>query len=135
MKPYILLVFFLALQCAAPLPVDTPPLNQGFDLRVGESVRVGTGQTILIRFLRVTEDSRCPEGAVCIWEGNARVELQLERERLLIPPTIASLNTGVGPRSTDFAGYTIALRRLSPYPRIGEKIDARSYVAGLLVTK
>jgi len=136
MKTFILLVAsFLTLRCAPPLPVDPAPPNQEFDLRFGESVRVGTGPTILIKFLRVNEDSRCPEGVVCVWEGNARIELSLERERLIIPPTIAPLNTALDPRSTVFAGYTITLRRLSPYPKYRTQIDPRAYIARLIVTK
>ncbi|OZC03639.1 hypothetical protein [Rubricoccus marinus] len=46
--------------------------GEPFVLAQGESVEVA-GHAL--RFLDVVEDSRCPEGVTCVWEGRAKVRL------------------------------------------------------------
>lgn len=43
---------------------------------LGEATRVGT---VIVQPLRVTEDSRCPMNARCIWAGRVTVEAKLEQ--------------------------------------------------------
>ena len=41
-------------------------IPDGATLAVGERATIGNGR---LRLLRIVSDSRCPEGAHCIWEG------------------------------------------------------------------
>ncbi|MBI1803366.1 MAG: hypothetical protein HY033_08970 [Ignavibacteriae bacterium] len=131
MKSFLFLFCFAAITCA-PGPVETVPLSQEFDLTVEERAAI-QGESLNIIFTRVDEDSRCPEGVECLWEGNARIRLRLERPNAIAMDAV--LNTTLDPRSISFAGYRIDLKRLTPYPKIGGRIDPRSYVARLFVTK
>jgi hypothetical protein len=87
----------------------------------------------------VSEDSRCPDGVSCIWEGNARVSLTL-REMVpgkkrgtlyeVVDETLV-LNTSsrFEQRGTVPGGF-LELRGLAPQPPIG---DRQRYVATLFI--
>lgn len=76
----------------------------------GESATV---QDLTIRFVEVPEDSRCPLGVTCVWEGNATVALETVYQGVEMP---VALNTVSGSRSAVVGPYTIDLLRLDPYP-------------------
>ena len=72
--------------------------------------------------------SRCPEGAMCIWAGNAKVVLLFSQEDM-------ALNTYLDPQLGTYSNYTIRLVMLNPYPRLYAPINPKEYIVGLLVTK
>jgi len=52
-----------------------------FDATLGSSFRLVDGESVeelgTLRFEAVTEDSRCPTGVDCVWEGEATVQISL----------------------------------------------------------
>src|SRR5262245_51715943 len=58
--------------CDESLAGPTAPIDQEFVLAAGESSVV---ETISVRFVRVANDSRCPEDVVCVWSGDAQVQI------------------------------------------------------------
>jgi hypothetical protein len=107
----------------------TAPVNKDFTLAVGESVAV-TGTPITIRFLGVPEDSRCPINAVCIWAGNARVELELRGSDA---PATLSVNSFNGAKEVVYGAYRVQLVQLEPAPTTTGPIQQRDYRATLRV--
>lgn len=105
------------------------PSAQSVSVRIGETKAVGT-TGVTITFLAVTEESRCPLNAVCVWEGNGRVALTLASGYGSTKDV--GLNTTTEPRETVFSGLRIALTSLDPYPT-GDPIDPDDYVARLEV--
>ena len=106
-----------------------------FTLSVHDMVVVH-GTNVLIFFESVTEDSRCPTGVQCPWEGNAAVRLELSSQMAEFAPQPRVLNTAVEPRATDFMEINIRLVEVTPYPNAaGPPIDPASYVVKLIVTK
>lgn len=86
--------------------------------QVGEELFLGPGesatvQDLTIRFVEVAEDSRCPLGVSCVWEGNARVVLETVYQGV---ERAVALNTVSESRSAVVGPYTIDLLRLDPYP-------------------
>jgi len=91
-----------------------------------ESIDLSEGQQKLlkeyplqIKFNRIVEESRCPEGVNCIWAGVAVAEVELTDKAA--KPVILNLATtdmqAKGyQKSTNFNGYTIALQNVAPYP-------------------
>ena len=69
-----------------------PSFNLGdtLTLAYGEAAENAPTRTV-IRFDSVLEDSRCPTHVVCVWEGNARIALDLQEpggeHRFPSPPT------------------------------------------------
>ena len=51
-------------------PADVP-LGSEFTLAPGETALVGD-DGLLVTFESVTEDSRCPMDAICVWAGSVR---------------------------------------------------------------
>jgi hypothetical protein len=102
-------------------------VGQDFDLAVGK-VALIEDKTLHVYFAEVIEDSRCPMNARCVWEGNAKIAVQLGD---LSAPTF-ELNT-----SDRFAtrgglfDHDVVLVRLEPTPMAGEKV--KKYVATLRV--
>lgn len=107
-------------------------LGEEFKLGLGKSAAV-RGEGLEIEFVSVVEDSRCPQGVDCIWEGNARVRLRLKRARGT--PAEIELNTNLEPQRAAADGYEVRLTSLAPYPQANQPVDQKSYVATLEVRK
>jgi len=126
-----ILFIFLLIACHRDSELSTeqnnPKLSDSFDLKIGESVSIKNEQ-LNFQFVNVPEDSRCPEGAMCIWAGNAAVVIK-------IFDMMDTVNTFLNPREINYDSYTITLLQLSPYPKIGVPRDTTQYVAQFVVTK
>ena len=107
-------------------------LGEEFKLGVGKSAAL-KGERLEVEFVSVAEDSRCPQGVDCIWEGNAKVRLRLKRGRGAAAEI--ELNTNIEPQRSAAHGYEIRLTNLSPYPKGSTPVDKKSYVASLEVRK
>ena len=97
------------------------------ELPLGRSADNGE---ISVTFEAVTEDSRCPRGVQCVWQGNASVRLALESGD---ETEVVILGTALEPRRASFAGYTLGLRDLAPYPVSEQPIERASYVARIAI--
>lgn len=97
-------------------------------LRIGQEV--GAHDTVMhVAFLAVRADSRCPVDVVCVWQGDAEVEIGV---RFGMGPTVPHvLHTGVEPRSVDVGLYLITLVSLRPAPVSTAPISPERYVAEL----
>lgn len=117
-----------------PLRVDrTVQADRTFTIGVGEVVLV-EGTHVILFFERVSEDSRCPTGVQCPWQGNAAARFEVSLDNAELAPQPIVLNTNLEPRQTDKFGVTIRLEGLVPYPADpGPPIDPASYVAELAV--
>lgn len=99
----------------AELRFDDPLLYRGLELT-----------------LLAVDDSRCPDGVVCVWEGEVAIELaatqdgeELDTVRLLLSSRDeAAARTGVG-------DYTVELVAVTPYPQEGVEPARADYVAAL----
>lgn len=112
----ILLVFclFAVTACDENAPTGpTVPLNQQFTLAPGDAVRV-EGTPYAVRFVRVSDDSRCPGDAICITGGDALVHIQVFEGRVA---TDYQLHAGDQRRGTITHGtLRVGLVGLQPYP-------------------
>ncbi|MBQ4819015.1 hypothetical protein [Aquimarina sp. MMG016] len=91
-----------------------------------------------IKFLRVTEDSRCPSGVNCIWAGQAKLIIGIyENDTLKEEKELVFGVKGINPKRMEevftidkktIYGYTV-----SPYPKDKEKIAPENYYLELVV--
>lgn len=95
---------------------------------VGKSVRYNN---IDIAFLKVTRDSRCPTGAMCVWAGNAVIQLGLTADTAPVLPLV--LNSGIEPRSGELLGLQLRMLSLKPRPTVRGKLQSATYVVELEV--
>ncbi len=124
------LLFAAVTACAS---VDTAVVaNPGaeFNLELGQSA-VLSGTAYRITFDRVTEDSRCPIDAVCVWAGDAKIQLTISRSTA--PAVIRT--AGLNPPNNDVTSDNLRIRfvGLTPAPRTTEPSTSRAYVARLIV--
>jgi hypothetical protein len=105
-------------------------LDEPFTLRVGQTAQL---EELRVTFTRVLEDSRCPVDVVCVWAGNAKVELEL----LIVGGvrSTAVLNSTVEPREVGFAGYLLRYLDLKPYPKSTGPLDPRAYHLTLIISR
>jgi hypothetical protein len=138
---YLLAAFMLAsvyAGCnggAAPVSMPTGPtiaLGQEFTLGPGQTASLADG-ALSVRFERVSEDSRCPQGVNCVWEGDAVVAL------------VAARAGGTGQHQLHTSGrfarqvmegpYRIELLKLEPVPAEGTQVPPAQYTATLRVVR
>jgi hypothetical protein len=127
------MVFSIALLILATAPPSQshPPVGKTFDLPVGEFVIIE--ENLRIGLDGIPLDSRCPEGAFCIWEGDAVAKIWADQP--LRNTVTVDLHTHHGFQwQFTYGNYRITLIGVAPYPKIGERIDPNDYVASILVT-
>lgn len=102
--------------------------GEPFELAVGESAGVA-GHDLTVRFVAVHDDSRCPEGVQCIWQGDAGVELDVD---LGGPEIRMVLHTGEEPFEAEAGELTLRVVGLQPPKVAGEEIAQGDYVVTLV---
>ena len=126
-----LATIFAILACASVENVITAAPDQTFSLPIGKTAAV-SGSPSRITFTRVTEDSRCPINAVCVWAGDAKIELTLTRNGAPVATGILSLS----PENNEvqLADLVVRFVGLAPAPVTPEPAP-RQYVAELVIRK
>lgn len=90
------------------------PLGQEFSLAIGQTVKI-TGEELVIEFVDVAEDSRCPRDVTCIQAGRAVCALrftsggEVTEQDIIEPGLTQSHNPAV------FDKYAVGFT-LNPYP-------------------
>jgi hypothetical protein len=80
----------------------------------------------------ILEDSRCPTGALCIWEGDARVRFHFEK--IYEQPLSFILHTNPkGTTEINIDRYKISLINLYPYPSINNRVEQGPRRAELII--
>jgi len=83
-------------------------------------------------FDSVLNDSRCPSGVYCFWEGNATARFKYQKYNS--KPVIFDLNTHKGfTNDTIIDIYKFTLLGLTPYPIVHQKIELKDYTAKILI--
>lgn len=104
-------------------------LPAAVELRVGQSVVIAGDSPVTITFEGVTQDSRCPIGAVCFWEGDGEAKISI---RSFESNAVAcTLHTTLDPRIVAAAGITVRLKSLVPVPKVDTWINRLEYVVTL----
>ncbi len=79
----------------------------------------------------ILNDSRCPSGVDCVWEGDAQVRFSIKKADEI---KLFRLHTQRNfQRDTTINGLKISLVSLTPYPGDGSAIDQKDYSAGIKV--
>ena len=81
-KNYIYILFIGSMSFITVSGCDDPVsinLNEEFYPSPGQKAVINSSG-LEITFNRVLEDSRCPKGVECVWEGNGRVEISVNRQ-------------------------------------------------------
>jgi hypothetical protein len=108
-------------------------LGQGLSLAVSQTAVI-RGENLKIKFEEVLEDSRCPRGVTCIWEGRARCLVKLTNSN--DSQTMELIEHGLSDQysKVTYKNYQITFHVI-PYPEAGKEISTGEYRLLLTVSK
>jgi hypothetical protein len=134
MTKTLLFLALIAAACSSDSPAgpDEPTLGKPFDVRANETA-VLASEGLRITFQKVRNDSRCPEGVSCVWEGDAEVVLQVETA----PEDRAEMGLHTNhrfPSAASFLKYRVVLQELRPLANASKPVAPEDYVATLVVS-
>ena len=128
----------LLLVAAAVLPAgcgwwggQSAAVGEEFTLGVGDKATI-RGEGLSIVFADVVEDSRCPTGVLCIWEGRVRCSVLLTRGGSTYTETFTQQGS-TAPATESALGYQFAFS-VTPYPEAGKEIAMKDYRLAITVT-
>lgn len=104
-----------------------------FQLQINQSALLQS-KGITVQFLNVTEDSRCPSGVMCIWQGQVKTTIGIWQGG----QDLGNFTLGLTPDKTmaikKFDNYFIRLINVDPYPISTKKTLYSDYVITLQVS-
>lgn len=130
---FIALSLMLLADCTSQSEEIRADLGQQFYLAAGQSASI-QGEKLTIKFIEVTGDSRCPEGATCIWQGEAKCLVEITYLESLNRITLTQPGLTKEPSKVDFRDYEIEFN-VGPYPEVGKQIPAEDYRLQLTVNR
>lgn len=89
---------------------------------MGRSVAIA-GTPAVVAFDAVQEDSRCPDGAQCVWAGDAVVAVRVTTPAGGPHSGALHVDPERGPRALTASGYRLTFRALTPNPRVDTPIQ------------
>ena len=124
----VVLAGLLAAGCSDE-PVGPVP-GETFTLAPGDQVTLSPLGTH-VRFIEVSEDSRCPLRVQCVWAGDGAVVLEVAPRDG--DATEHTVHTTEGPDAVIVGSYELTLLSLSPYPEEPGDIEPADYRAELVL--
>lgn len=106
-----------------------PNLDVPFEIQVGDTAQVSNGTEITI--LNV-EDSRCPANVLCVWQGEAKISINVIKDSQDLGNFV--LSTLEEKTIQTFDSFTIKLVEVQPYPYSNKEITLSDYVVTLVVS-
>lgn len=106
-----------------------------FQLKVNQTFSLESDD-VKVKFLNVTADSRCPSGVTCIWQGEAKILVNIIKNNQ--DHGNFSLTSRDGQQnlaSQVFDGYSIEVVKVEPYPSSGKRISLSDYLVTFAISK
>ncbi len=103
---------------------STYDLGQAFTLKPGQSAKIES-EDLTLKFEKVLNDSRCPVGVTCIWEGQIQCLLTVKTPNKTEQITL-TLSGSEDDASQLYGQYRIEFN-VTPYPVANETISANDY--------
>ncbi len=132
MKKYLLLLMALLMVSCLDFLSNSPDdgkeeviLNQTtYELRVGETLKTqNLGEVSLVDVL---EDSRCPIDVECVWEGNLKISLEVDKVKY-------ELNTALEPKEIEVNGKKVSIYQVTPDAISTKEIKKDEYIITIMV--
>ena len=130
---FVFFIFLSTLVFSQEKPAESPKI--AIKIPLGETISI---ENHFLKFVKVLEDSRCPKNTTCIWEGRAKVQLEIwqEGEDSIYKEIIFGKVTQGESKDKVLVSnenFKVMAMMLNPYPNSVEAIDGATYV--LLVYK
>ncbi len=131
---YIAIVSIFFLFACEEKEGTTPIVNKFGEiitLKIGESIELN-GESLTIAFDKIVDDSRCPNGVDCIWEGQAEVALLMNKTKEIL----VIMRAGQEDLAKDtLNNIVVTLLDVKPYPDVKDElpIPADAYLIDIQV--
>ena len=100
-------------------------LGEEFTLAIGQTASI-SGENLTIKFLDVTEDSRCPEDVTCVWAGRVICDIEITKDGVDYPVQLKTVEGWRSDWGNTFQNYWLLFDVL-PYPEEGKPIAKNDY--------
>lgn len=136
MKKNIFIILFTACFIVGCDDANDINYNRDFEIQVNKTLKTSEG-TYTLRFDSVMTDSRCPEGAMCVWQGVAATRFTLisANDSATFELFTVNLEKQNWSDSVIYKNLKIKLLKLNPYPSINIKFTYANYRAKLKLTQ
>src|SRR6267143_24085 len=92
-----------------------------FQLKVNQTTSLES-DSIKIKLLNVTADSRCPSDVTCVWQGEAKISVNIIKNNQDLGD-FSLTSRGGQDLGINFDGHSIQVVKVEPYPTSGKKIS------------
>ena len=106
-----------------------------FQLKINQTASLES-DSIKVKFLNMTADSRCPSDVTCVWQGEAKIFVNIIKDNQDLGDF--SLTSRAGDKDLAiqvFNGHSIQVTKIDPYPTKGKKISLSDYIATFVIIK
>ena len=121
-----------AMQSCASADVIVAQPGVAFALPVGQPAAL-RGSATRLTFNQVREDSRCPANAMCVWAGDAKIEVRISRNGGPLETNVMSISRPNNELRT--GNLHIRFVGLAPYPGTDPENVPPAYVAQFVVNE
>jgi heat shock protein HslJ len=128
-----ILMLFLSFGCVGQAGEIMANLGQEVELKIGQTVSIEEEQ-IKVKFAEVVTDSRCPNGATCIWQGEVTCILDITYLDYKYRKTIIQPGLTQEPSRDVFEEYSITYN-VQPYPELDKDIKTSEYRLQIVIEK
>jgi len=128
-----LLILTTSIGCQSNTGRIQASIDSEFSLAVGQVAEL-KGEQITIQLEGIQDDSRCPKGATCIWQGRVSGILQISdngssSKIVLVEPGLSDQHGKNTYKQYEFTSH------VQPYPELGKRISSEDYRLFLTVKK
>lgn len=98
--------------------------------KIGQNFKVDKNKSFEISRI---DDSRCPIGTTCVWEGEAKIFFKLKDGN--ISKTDSTAVSGTTKKDTIFDNLVIEVMKVDPHPEKDKVIKQSDYTVSMKVAK
>ena len=107
-------------------------IEEAFDIKINEEATI-PDRSLTLKVIDVLEDSRCAVDAVCVWEGQVKLEIEITNNQVT---TTREIIHRVGKDlSLKFGDYIFSLKHVTPDNQIDEAIELNDYTFTFFIEK
>ena len=110
---------FLLFSCKEEPKIDTLKIGETVEIKLNETVK-NTQRGLSLQVMNIN-DSRCPTGTECVWEGNAFVEFTLTTNTVIYHFILDTHEPPNFKNDTLIDGLKYQLIDVSPYPTVANE--------------
>ena len=113
---------------AETLQVSSGALDDTVTVELGQR-EFTRDRSVELSYVKLVSESRCPANAVCVWQGDAAIQVKAATTAAVVDTTI---HTALDPRVVEIGRNRISLLEVQPYPGVGDQKKTPYIVARVL---